>query len=454
MNRVILGAAILFSSMTTSAFAQQTEDFKLLAKDGESGDIFGSAIAINKDFVVVGASSDDGKEFDSGSLYIYNLIGNFIRKVTPDDAAAFDAFASAVSINDDGMVAISALRADDGKSLDTGAVYLYNATVATFVNKLTPGDGDAFDDFGKSIAMGPAFVAIGSPGHDSVDLNTGAVYLFDAIIGDFISKLTPNDGDPFDAFGTSIDIDTDNNILAVGAPGDSDNGIESGSVYLFDAFSGVFIRKITADDGAAGDKFGCSVAVKNNILAVGAQGDDDNGNGSGSAYIYDAITGDFIRKITPEDGQPFDSFATEIEMDSDGTVVIGAPFDDDFGTNSGSVYLYTLFGDNFLVKLNPSDAAAEDQFGKSIAVRNGIIYGGSIGDDDLGSFSGSAYKFALSDAPCLADLTDDGTLNFFDVSAFLSAFSAQDPIADFNNDGTFNFFDVSAFLKAFAAGCP
>lgn len=55
---------------------------------------------------------------------------------------------------------------------------------------------------------------------------------------------------------------------------------------------------------------------------------------------------------------------------------------------------------------------------------------------------------------CLADLTDDGSLDFFDISAFLTAFTNEDPIADFTDDSTFDFFDISAFLTVFGAGCP
>ena len=44
--------------------------------------------------------------------------------------------------------------------------------------------------------------------------------------------------------------------------------------------------KITASDGAADDKFGCSVAISGDYAVVGALLDDDAGSGSGSAYIF------------------------------------------------------------------------------------------------------------------------------------------------------------------------
>ncbi len=64
-----------------------------------------------------------------------------------------------------------------------------------------------------------------------------------------------------------------------------------------------------------------------------------------------------------------------------------------------------------------------------------------------------AYEYQV-DEVCVADFTNDGSLNFLDVSAFLSLFGAADPQADLTGEGSFNFLDVSAFLAAFGAGCP
>ena len=48
-----------------------------------------------------------------------------------------------------------------------------------------------------------------------------------------------------------------------------------------------FLAKITAPDGAANDHFGWSVAISDTKIVVGARFDDDHGSDSGSAYIYD-----------------------------------------------------------------------------------------------------------------------------------------------------------------------
>ena len=116
---------------------------------------------------------------------------------------------------------------------------------------------------------------------------TSAVH---ADIGDQLAKLLANDGAMGDHFGISVAISGSTAI--VGADEDDDNGEESGSAYLFDTTTGLQIAKLLPDDGAAFDGFGRSVAIGgaagNEIAIVGAMRDDDNGEDSGSAYLFDA----------------------------------------------------------------------------------------------------------------------------------------------------------------------
>ena len=46
------------------------------------------------------------------------------------------------------------------------------------------------------------------------------------------------------------------------------------------------VAKLVASDAAAGDEFGKSVAIAGNTVVVGAYWDDDAGSNSGSAYVF------------------------------------------------------------------------------------------------------------------------------------------------------------------------
>ncbi len=77
----------------------------------------------------------------------------------------------------------------------------------------------------------------------------------------------------------------------VGAKNDDDNGSLSGSAYLFDISdpaNPTQIVKLLPEDGATVDLFGWSVAISGATAIVGASRDDDNGDESGSAYLFDA----------------------------------------------------------------------------------------------------------------------------------------------------------------------
>ena len=53
------------------------------------------------------------------------------------------------------------------------------------------------------------------------------------------------------------------------------------------ADTGDQLSKLFASDGAESDLFGVSVAINDATAIVGAHLDDDNGDFSGSAYLYD-----------------------------------------------------------------------------------------------------------------------------------------------------------------------
>ena len=123
-----------------------------------------------------------------------------------------------------------------------------------------------------------------------------------ADLGDQLFKLLPNDGAASDFFGYSVAISGTTAI--VGAQGDDDNGSNSGSAYLFDTTTGQQIAKLLAKDGAADDRFGRSVAISDAIAIVGSKWDDDNGDKSGSAYLFETATGQQVAKLLPDDGAP------------------------------------------------------------------------------------------------------------------------------------------------------
>lgn len=137
------------------------------------------------------------------------------------------------------------------------------------------------------------------------------------------------------------------------------------------------IHKLTASDAAADDFFGGSVAVSGTAAVIGADGNSDAGLISGSAYVFDVTTGAELFKLTASDAAMADGFASSVAV-SGATAVIGASGNDDGGSSSGSAYVFDVTTGNELFKLTASDAAAGDVFGRSVAVSGTTAVIGAI----------------------------------------------------------------------------
>ena len=97
-----------------------------------------------------------------------------------------------------------------------------------------------------------------------------------------MGTLVPTDGAEDDRFGWRVAIN--GNVAIVAAPFDDDDGNVSGSAYLFDVTTGLQTAKLTASDAAEGDVFGnWGIAIDGNTAVVAADRNDDNGEDSGSA---------------------------------------------------------------------------------------------------------------------------------------------------------------------------
>jgi hypothetical protein len=275
------------------------------------------------------------------------------------------------------------------------------------VAKLTASDGAPNDQFstvaisGNTIVVGAAQPANGGP---------GAIYVFQGSAGNNkwpeIAKLTASDSAGYDHFGASVAISND--IIVVGAHWDDDDGDGSGSVYVFRDSSADWIEvaKLTASSGSARDHFGLSVAISGTTIVVGAPGDDDKGDGSGSVYVFHDSSGSNdwseVAKLTASDGAAGEDFGISVAI-SGSAIVVGAYQFDTNSTKAGCAYIFRDANGNGdwseTVKVTASDGVADDYFGISVAASGEIIAVGAYGDDDGGERSGSAYIYEPLETP-------------------------------------------------------
>jgi hypothetical protein len=267
---------------------------------------------------------------------------------------------------------------DDGSDLDVGKVFIFfgNDEDPTVADVEITGEG-AGDEFGYSVSVagkfdGPTYndddmdVLVGAPGYNSDD---GRAYLFygsdrmqtsiAASNADIIFTAHTDD----ERFGQSVsgvgDVNNDGgDDLIVGSP-KYDSGFSSdvGRVYLYYGDdSDPSTEEATFTGETANDEFGFSISGAGDMNNDGYEdiivGAPKYSSSKGRAYVFKGAspmsgdTGGASAEIIMTGESTSDQFgysvsdAGDVNNDNYGDIVVGAPYNDLGGTDSGRVYVY------------------------------------------------------------------------------------------------------------------
>lgn len=205
---------------------------KSSSNDDQVYDRFGFTVSLQGDIALIGAIFGDGIEADTGAVYVFTHTGvSWIQKqkIFASDGASWDIFGQSVSL--DGDTAIVGARFDEGYA---GSAYVFTFSGANWTQqqKLTASDTGVYDSFGVEVSLDGNVALIGAEDEISHD-SSGAAYVFTrtGTIWTEQAKLLPSDGVPWDWFGGRVSLFDDTALI--GAAYDDDDGIDSGSAYLF-----------------------------------------------------------------------------------------------------------------------------------------------------------------------------------------------------------------------------
>ena len=423
------GEGILLRSVDTF-----DEIKKLLAPDAEENDEFGYAVAISGDTLVVGAWRDDDAcpgdpNCDSGAVYIFERSTGgpekwgFSKKLTASDGAAYHSFGRAVAIDGDYIVVGA-----PAMSLSNvyGAAYVFERNYPTVGawgerKKLISSEAAANDKIGYSVGISGFTAIVGAPYEDTGGNSSGAAYTFEAHYPTSdnwgqTKILRASDKYASDYFGWSVAIS--GNFAIVGALLEDGPALgDSGAAYVFERdYLGTENwgerKKLMASDQEADDEFGVSVAISNETAVVGSHLDDDACPGdancdSGSAYVFERGEGGpdnwgEVQKLVASDDAGGDELGISVSV-SGARAVVGAFRSDAGEFDAGSAYAFERHHggrDNWgeLQKLGGSDTANSDEFGMAVAISGLTLVSGAHFNDDVcptvpGCNSGSAYVF-------------------------------------------------------------
>ena len=225
-------------------------------------------------------------------------------------------------------------------------------------------------------------------------------------------------------FGRGLAVSGSKMYISTGEDDNSD-GIARGAVYILEdtnadgdyADTGEFAVINSATPGLSlpdYTNFGRDIAVSGDTLFVGAPAYDTHGTNRGAVYILDddnadgsyagsgevQIIDNRYGGILLSDG---DSFGNTVTVDGN-MLLVGAPLDDDGGTDTGAVYVFTDTDNDGSYTDTPGSTArkisantagvtlaAGDRFGTALAARDGVVYIGAPGDDTGGFERGAVH---------------------------------------------------------------
>jgi len=389
---------VLLIVLTTPLWAQVS---KLTADDGTLNDQFGNAVAFDSDYLIVGALLDDPAGNQSGSAYLFVLIDGVWTeqaKLIPDDGEARDRFATSVALS--GAYAVVGATGDDDGGDDAGAAYVFVRQGQTWTQqaKLIASDAGEDDSFGRAVAIDGDYLLVSAPGNDEQGDRTGAVYVFkrDGETWTQQAKLTASDAGAGDGLGSAVALE--GTLAAIGASGDD---FPTGSVYLFERDGETWIERdnVSPGDGTFDDFFGDTVALSGDYILVGVHNDDDDGDSSGSAYVFmrDGDSWNQQDKLIASDAAAGDAFGASVALSGD-RAVVGAPGNDDHGEDSGAAYVFERDGETWIeqAKLTATDAQADAEFGNAVALSGGSALIAAFMDDNRAGRAGAAYVYVLA----------------------------------------------------------
>jgi hypothetical protein len=230
------GSAYVYARSGTTWSEQQ----KLTASDGSSGRAFGCSVAIAGDTAVAGAYHDIvGANADQGSAYVFVRSGTTWseqQKLTAADGHSGDLFGCSVALSGDTAV-VGAYYNDVGANVHQGSAYVFTRSGTTWSQQanLTDVYGAAGDFFGRSVAVSGDTAVVGAYMDDvgaNTDQGSACVFARDGTTWSAQSQLTAADGAAGDYFGYSVAVSDSTAVVGAYMDTVGANG-QQGSAYVF-----------------------------------------------------------------------------------------------------------------------------------------------------------------------------------------------------------------------------
>lgn len=331
------------------------------------------------------------------SSYSQVQIGNDIDGENIEDLSGHSV---AISANGN-IVAIGAIENNDGGNR-SGHVRVYENLGGTWTQIGEDIAGEAEDDrsgWSLAISADGGVVAIGS------DLNNGSrgqVEIYENISGTWTQIGEDIEGENFqDLSATSISLSNDGSIIAIGAPRGDGNGENAGHVKVLENVGSTWVQIGEDIEGEfEQERSGNSVSLngQGNIVAIGAEQNDENGTNTGEVKIYENLGGTWSQMGVDINGEvAFETAGHAVALSQDGNIVaISSTSSNANGTHSGHVRIFENLGGIWTqIGEDINGEASEDYSGWSIALSasGSVIAISALWNDGNGNDAGNVRIF-------------------------------------------------------------
>lgn len=392
------GAVYVFTR-SSGAWSLEAE---LTASDAEAGAELGRAVAVAGDTLLAGAPNDDASGEDAGAVYAFRRFGGTWSqeaKITSAAPSPGDRFGFSVALDAETAVIGAVGAADVGQA--GGAAYVFGRVGGTWSQeaKLLASDGAAWDQFGRSVAVSSGTAVIGAWHHDAGAADAGAAYVFVNDGGGWRqeAKLTAPGGAAQDSLGVAVALDGDRALT--GAFKVNQDGEEAGAAYMFLRSGSVWELEqwLLSNEDPITTLAGYRLALDGDTVLVGSPTKSFfSPAASESVGVYVRSGPGWIEqaRLAPSDLSARDRFGFSLDLEGD-LAAIAAFEQDSRGINAGAVYLFRRSGSVWSqeAKIWPETFAEGDLFGVCVAFSNGRLLIGAPLEDESGSNSGAAYVF-------------------------------------------------------------
>ena len=393
---------------------------------GTERDGFGTAVALNGSYVVVGASDEIGPsgEIRSGIAYVYDTsTGNLLWTLhNPNSYGTPEADDFAFSVGMVGNKIIIGARGEDSLTgTDSGIVYTFDSTTGLMSNTVANPAfmvSSANENFGYGLAITDTLVVSGAPNEgDSSGSSSGKAYVFNKLTGELLHTF-----DNPSVYGTGandtfgINIAASNSYIVIASTGETDvsgTASMSGVVYVYNASTYALLHTFTNPNAygtPTGDDFGAALGLAGDYLVVGSPGEDDAGGAdAGKAYIFDLSTGALLHTLDDPNAygtSASDRFGSSIAASGTKTVIGACYESDEKGTYAGKAYIFDLSTGALLHTLDdPNLTTTQDVFSLSVSMDGNYVVVGAPGAPNT-SFNGMVFVFDANTGTLLRVIDD------------------------------------------------